>query len=73
VGIRVQVWFPGAEKHVEDERIDQAAYREAVQNLHDSGTPTAAASLDGCMQQHSSCTACRLKSKGPAAAKCAVN
>jgi hypothetical protein len=31
------VWFPGAEKHVEDERIDQTAYREAVQNLHDSG------------------------------------
>lgn len=33
------MWFPGAEKHVEDERIDQAAYREAVQNLHDSGNP----------------------------------
>jgi hypothetical protein len=44
------VWFPGAEKHVEDERIDQSAYREAVQNLHDSGTAPAAACVDSYTQ-----------------------
>ena len=44
------MWFPGAEKHVEDERIDQAAYREAVQNLHDSGAAPAATYVDNYMQ-----------------------
>lgn len=33
----VQVWFSGADKHREDERIDQTAYRDAVQALHEAG------------------------------------
>jgi len=31
------VWFSTADKHAEDERIDQAAFTQSIQALHEAG------------------------------------